>query len=262
MPLTLAARLGRSFLDSASGVKQAVSILDDSMAAVLRLAFLNHAVAWQTARQIVFTGVQAIPVVAGLGLAIGSVAVHFILRYLTEFGGYDYVGKVLTTSVLHEIGPLTVATVLLLRSGAAVISEIGIMQLRGEMNTLEAFGVDRTRFIYVPRLLALSLCAPCLTLIFSLVALVGGFFVLGYLHDITFGSYLDQLVQAATLTSLGIVLFKPMFMGAAAAVVCIRHGAGVTGSQAQIPMMLIRGMMLAMLAILAIEIAFTFLLSV
>lgn len=236
--------------------------MDGSMAAMLRFAFLNRAVAGQTAKQILFTGVQAVPVVAGLGLAIGSVAVHFILRYLTEFGGYDYVGRVLTTSVLHEIGPLAVATVLLLRSGSAVISEIGIMQLRGEMNTLEAFGVDRTRFLYLPRLLALALCAPCLTLVFSLVALVGGFFILGYLHNITFGSYLDQLVQSVTLTSLGILLFKPMFMGAAIAVVCIRHGACVTRSLAQIPVMLIRGMMLSMLAILGVEIAFTFILSV
>jgi phospholipid/cholesterol/gamma-HCH transport system permease protein len=262
MPLTLVARLGRSFLDSWQGVVQTVAVLDASMAALARLAFLNRAVRDQIVRHIYFSGVQALPVVLGLGLVIGTVSVHFILHYLTRLGGYEYVGQALTTSLLHEIAPLTVVMVMLLRSGTAIISEIGLMQLRGELNTLRIFGVDAARFLHLPRLLGLALSAPCLTIAFSLVALVGGFLILGYLHDITFGSYLDQLVQAVTLTSLVVVLLKPMVMAAAVAVVCIRHGMAVAGSYTRIPVMLIRGMMLAMLAVLAVEIVFTFVVSV
>jgi phospholipid/cholesterol/gamma-HCH transport system permease protein len=88
------------------------------------------------------------------------------------------------------------------------------------------------------------------------VALLGGYFTLGYFHDITFDNYVDQLLTAIDLQSIIPLTLKPFFMGLAVVLIAMEKGMTVRNSFTEVPIKLIRGMMHTAGCIIVIEIVF------
>lgn len=249
-------RLGRIAQDHFQTYTQMATILARMAGSFVRLSFLNHAVYRVLVRQIYFTAVQALPVIAIAALILGSITVHYILSILTGIGSYDKVGSFLITAMLHEIAPMTCCIIMLLRSGTAIISEVALMKINSELDTLNVLGVSISDYLYLPRILAFALCGPMLTISFVVVGLYGGFFTLGYFHDITFDNYLDQLYTAVEVKNIVIVVLKPLFMAVAVALACLQKGLTVHSSFTEVPIKLIQGMMLTVSILVFIEVAF------
>ncbi len=259
MPTSFVTRLGSRFLESTRMWLVIATIMQHSLRSLFRLEFLNQAIFRVTVRQLYFTAFQAIPIVCITALLIGSVAVDHLLNVLTSLNAYDQIGSYLIKSITHEIAPLICTIVLLLRSGSAVLSEMALMKINREMDTLSMLGIPLEQYLYLPRILAFALGGPCLTVIFSLVALLGGYFTLGYFHDITFDNYIEQLLEAVNLQSLIPLVLKPFFMGLAVVLIAIEKGITVRNAFTEVPIKLIRGMMHTAGCIIIIEIAFNLL---
>jgi phospholipid/cholesterol/gamma-HCH transport system permease protein len=232
------------------------TIAQQSTRALLRLACFNHAIFRVIVRQLYFTAFQAIPIVCLTALLIGSVLVDNLLNLLTSLNAYDQIGKYLITSITHELAPLICTIVLLLRSGSAVLSEMALMKINREMDTLSMLGIPIADYLYMPRILAFAIGGPCLTVIFSMVALLGGYFTLGYFHDITFANYIKQILDAVHLTSIIPLILKPFLMGLVVVLIAIEKGITVRNTFTEVPIKLIRGMMHTAGCIILIEIAF------
>jgi phospholipid/cholesterol/gamma-HCH transport system permease protein len=232
------------------------TIVQRTTGSIFCLAFMNPAVFRVIVRQLYFTAFQAIPIVCISALLIGSIAVDHLLNLLTNLNAYDQIGTYLIQSIMHELAPLVCTTVLLLRSGSAVLSEMALMKINREMDTLSMLGIPIEDYLYLPRILAFAVGGPCLTIIFSLVALLGGYFTLGYFHDITFDNYIDQLLSAVNLESLFPLVLKPFFMGLAVVLIALEKGITVRNAFTEVPIKLIRGMMHTAGCIVVIEIAF------
>ncbi|NCC25053.1 MAG: ABC transporter permease [Deltaproteobacteria bacterium] len=224
--------------------------------ALLCLRVLNPAVGRVVIRQIYFTAIQALPIVVFIALVIGSITVHYLLSILTGLGAYDRIGGYLIAAIMHEVAPLGCSLILLLRSGSAVIAEVALMKINKELNSLQMLDIDIDSYIFLPRLLAFALSAVTLTFCFTLTALLGGFFILGYFHDITFANYLDRIVDALHIESFLIATTKPLLMGACVGLVAMEKGMRVERSFSEVPIRLIHGMMQGMAFIVAIEVFF------
>jgi phospholipid/cholesterol/gamma-HCH transport system permease protein len=256
MPTSFVARLGSRFLESTRMWLVIATIVQRTTGSLFRLAFLNHAVFRVIVRQLYFTAFQAIPVVCISALLIGSITVDHLLDLLTNLNAYDQIGKYLIQAIMHVLAPLVCTTVLLLRSGSAVLSEMALMKINREMDTLSMLGIPIEDYLYLPRIVAFAIGGPCLTIIFSLVALLGGYFTLGYFHDITFDNYVDQLLTAIDLQSIIPLTLKPFFMGLAVVLIAMEKGMTVRNSFTEVPIKLIRGMIHTAGCIIVIEIVF------
>lgn len=145
--------------------------------------------------QIYFTAVQSFWLVSFIALITGSLAVLPISTGLSLFGQADLVGKILIAVISREIAPLFTAFIIIARSGTAIASELGNMQVNKEIDSLKSLGVDYASLIIFPRILAGVISLLCLNYVFNLMSLGGGYLVSNYIQPFSFSSYLYSLAN-------------------------------------------------------------------
>ena len=139
-------------------------------------------------------GVNALPVVALLGFLIGLIMAFQSAIPMRQFGADFLIPNIIGISMVRELGPLITAILLAGRSGSAFAAEIGTMKVTEEINALTTFGLDPTRFLVVPRVLAAIVVAPLLSVFATLMGVAGGYTVsasLGY----SFAFYADAVIK-------------------------------------------------------------------
>ena len=120
------------------------------------------------------TGLDAVPIVSLISFLMGLITAFQAAVQLTQFGADIYVANLVGLSIVRELGPLMTAIIAAGRSGAAFAAEIGTMKVSDEVDALTTMGLDRTRFLVTPKVLALLVMLPCLTLGADLVGILGG----------------------------------------------------------------------------------------
>ncbi len=125
-------------------------------------------------RHIYETGITAIPIVSLIAFLISVIVAYLGAQQLSRFGANIYVVDLVTISVLREMGVLLTAIIVAGRSGSAFAAEIGAMQLNEETDALRAMGINPVEVLVVPRILALVIALPLLTIIADAMGLAGG----------------------------------------------------------------------------------------
>ena len=182
-------------------------------------------------------GADAINITALLGFLIGLILAFQSAVAMGQFGAEVYVADLIVLSMFKEMGPLITAFVLASRSGSAYAAEIGTMKVNEELDALHTFGMDPVRFLVVPRVLALTMVLPLLTLFNILAALFGAQAVMSLL-GISPIVFWDRCRQTADLVDLFGGLAKTLIFGYfIAAIGCLRglytgKGASAVGDSA------------------------------
>ncbi|MGH7788635.1 MAG: MlaE family lipid ABC transporter permease subunit [Candidatus Binatia bacterium] len=122
-------------------------------------------------------GNDALPIVCLISFLMGLITAFQAAVQLRQFGADIYIANLVGLSITRELGPLMTAIIAAGRSGAAFAAEIGTMKVSEEVDALEAMGLDRTRFLVTPKVLALITMLPLLTLFADLVGILGGLVV-------------------------------------------------------------------------------------
>jgi phospholipid/cholesterol/gamma-HCH transport system permease protein len=125
-------------------------------------------------RHIYETGITAIPIVALIAFLISVIVAYLGAQQLARFGADIFVVDLVTIAVLREMGVLLTAIIVAGRSGSAFAAEIGVMQLNEETDALRAMGMNPIELLVVPRVLALIIALPLLTIIADAMGLAGG----------------------------------------------------------------------------------------
>ena len=138
-------------------------------------------------------GYEALPIVSLISFLMGLITAFQAATQLRQFGADIYVANLVGLSITRELGPLMTAIIASGRSGAAFAAEIGTMRVSEEVDALTAMGLDRTRFLVTPKVLALLFMLPCLTLFADLVGILGGLAVAMASLDIPAVVYFRQM---------------------------------------------------------------------
>ncbi len=188
-------------------------------------------------KQILFTGVDALPLIALVALAIGATSIIQSFSALTKFGGESFIGKILITVIIRELGPILTGFIVISRSGTAITTEIGNMMVSHEIEALEAMGIDPVRYIIFPRILGVTISLVSLNIYFDILAILGGFFVSKMIIVTSLSIFLEKMLQAMILSDLTISLLKGAIFGLLTAIICTFHGFSVKLSSTEVPQM-------------------------
>jgi phospholipid/cholesterol/gamma-HCH transport system permease protein len=120
-------------------------------------------------------GVNALPIILLLGLLIGMIVAVLAASVLESFGAMSMIPMIVSVGMVREFAPLITAVFLAGRCGSFFAAEIGTMKVTEELDALETFGLNRMRFLVVPRVLAAMLTTPMLTVFFMFSGLLGGY---------------------------------------------------------------------------------------
>ncbi|MBP1857048.1 ABC transporter permease [Rhizobium herbae] len=175
-------------------------------------------------------GVQAVPIITLMSFLIGAIIAQqgaFQLRY---FGAELFVVDLVGILQLREIGVLLTAIMIAGRSGSAITAEIGSMKMREEIDALKVMGLSPIGILVFPRLVALTVALPLLTIIANFSALTGAAVVTWSYSGITFATFLARLQEAVDFSSVLAGMIKAPFMALIIGVVAAVEGLKVGGS--------------------------------
>jgi phospholipid/cholesterol/gamma-HCH transport system permease protein len=164
---------------------------------------------WPALRlQLHFTGMLSCVIIVVSALFIGMVVGLQGYHTLEKFGAETQLGQLLALSICRELGPVISALLFAGRAGSALTAEIGLMKATEQLASMDMMGVDPLGRIIYPRFLAGVIALPILALIFSSVAIFGGYFIgvqwLG-LDSGSFWSNMQSVVDFHTDVLSGII---------------------------------------------------------
>ncbi len=200
-------------------------------------------------KQVLFTGVNALPVIALVSLALGGIAIVQSLTLLPRIGGEALVGKILITVIVRELGPILTGFIVIGRSGTAITTEIGNMVVSHEIQALEAMGVDPIRYIVIPRIFGVTASLVCLNIYFDIFALVGGFLVSKMVLVTSFSVFLQNMLESMAISDITISLLKGFIFGILISLICTFRGFSVRVSSTEVPQMTSKAVVSAITAL-------------
>ncbi|MBN1351728.1 ABC transporter permease [candidate division KSB1 bacterium] len=160
------------------------------------------------AMQMVHIGVNSIPIVTIITFLVGLIIAMQSAYQLERFGASIYVADLVGVSITRELGPLITAIILAGRSGSAITAELGTMKVSEEIDALTTMGINPVKFLVAPRLLAMAIMVPCLTLLADLMGIVGGMVLAINALDIDLTRYFMQTINALVFKDLITGLIK------------------------------------------------------
>ncbi|MBS3647064.1 MlaE family lipid ABC transporter permease subunit [Pseudaminobacter sp. 19-2017] len=175
-------------------------------------------------------GVGAIPVITLMSTIVGAIVAQQGAFQLRFFGAEIFVVDLVGILVLRELGVLLTAIMIAGRSGSAITAEIGSMKMREEVDALKVIGLNPIGVLVFPRLLALLIALPCLTILSDFAALAGAIFISWTYSGISPASFIDRLHVAIDTGTILAGLIKAPFMAIVIGVISSLEGLKVGGS--------------------------------
>lgn len=190
--------IGRAAAHVGRDLRLQVRFIGETTAALAAAAMKPQTVRWRDVWRIAErAGADALPIVALISFLLGMILAFQSAVPMKRFGAEIFVADLIALSMLRELGPLMTAILLAGRSGAAFAAEIGTMRVNQEVDALTTMGLDPVRFLVTPRIIALLLMTPLLTLFANVVGLLGGAVTMQTfgIPFITFFREADQAVE-------------------------------------------------------------------
>jgi len=174
--------------------------------------------------QVEQTGPRSLPIVSLVSFLVGLIVAYMGAAQLVRFGAQTYIADLVTVGVVREIAALLVGIVLAGRVGAAFAAQIGSMRANEEVDALKTLGVNPVDHLVLPRVLALLIVGPLLTVFGALVGMGVGWLVAVAIYGVTPLEYLFKSVEALTLPHVLVGLLKGTVYAVLVALAGCRQG--------------------------------------
>jgi phospholipid/cholesterol/gamma-HCH transport system permease protein len=193
-------------------------------ARTLAWTFWRRPVKGTLADSVYFVGVLTAPVVMVTGLFIGMVLAVYAYESFKMFGMASSQGAYINLSLVKELGPVLVATMLAGRVGSAMAAELATMRITEQVDALSCLGVNPIHYLVVPRFLACLLIIPLLTILADCAGVFGGALISVQVFNIESHHYWMHTRGAIDAWDMMTGLVKPLFFGAIIALVSCQRG--------------------------------------
>ena len=200
-------------------------------------------------------GAQALPIVSLISFLIGLIMAFVGNVQLASFGASLYVADLVGIAMVREMGVVMTGIIMSGRTGAAFAAHLGSMKANEEIDALRTFGFDPFDFLVLPRLLALVLMMPLLTLYANCVGILGGMLV-GAAVGIPPVLFWNETLTAVTLTTALLGVLKSVFFGAVIAMSGCLQGMHAGNSSAAVGEATTRAVVASITAIIVLDSAF------
>jgi phospholipid/cholesterol/gamma-HCH transport system permease protein len=168
-------------------------------------------------------GVDALPIVGLLSFMLGIVVAYQGADQLRQYGANIFVADLVGLSMLREFAPLITAIIIAGRSGSAYAAQIGTMSVTEEIDAMRTLGIAPIDLLVLPKLLALVIALPLLTVFADVLGVIGGMIMARAQLGVGFGEFLDRFVKAVSITAYLIGICKaPVFAAIIAVVGCFQ----------------------------------------
>lgn len=225
-PIRSFRRLGQIILLACHGMGHALMMLGGA-SLYIRTVWKPRA-RHETATQLYITGIKSLGVITVVAFFTGMILALQTGLELRRFGQEVNIGTAVTIVMIREMGPFMTGLIIAASVGSAIAAQLGTMAVSEEISALEVMSINPNRFLVMPRLVALALMMPILTIYTNLLGILGGGIVGSTQLGVAFGAYLDNATRYAENKDLFVGLFKAVVFGIIIATVACYQGLNTT----------------------------------
>ncbi len=217
-------RAGTAVVDTGTAAVEVLTFVGEACAAFAGLFTGRVKIRWSQFGPLLHeVGVRALPIITLVGTLVGLILAFGAAVQLRQLGVQIFVADLVGISVSQEVGALITAIILAGRTGAAFAAQLGSMQVNEEIDALTTAGIPPVQFLVLPRMLALILMTPLLTIYTDLFGMVGGGLVAVTVLDLSLTTYVTRLIQVVTMTDFLMGLVRASVFGVLIALAgCLR----------------------------------------
>jgi phospholipid/cholesterol/gamma-HCH transport system permease protein len=250
--------VGRAAMALASRVTSTVGFVGELAWSCRRVARRPRSVHLRELPDLVAkVGADAVPIVLLIDFLMGFVTAYMAARQLQLFGANLFVADLVGISMARELCPLMTAIIVLGRSGAAFTAEIGSMKVSDEIDALRTFGLPPVGWLVVPRVLALAVVLPVLTLLGDVVATIGGGVVAVTSLGLTAHGYLNQLALSVVGWDVGTGIIKSVAFALTIGIISCQQGFAASGGAEDVGRRTTSTVVTSLLALVVLDAVFT-----
>jgi phospholipid/cholesterol/gamma-HCH transport system permease protein len=154
-------------------------------------------------------GVGSLPIVMMIGFFSGAVMSLQMARALTTYGATGQIGQIVSITLVRELGPVLTAVLVAGRNASGIASELGSMKVTEQIDAMRALGTDPIQKLVTPRMIAMAVVLPLLTVIADFIGLIGGYLIAVSLLGIPSSQFWTPAWKALEYNDLAQGLMKP-----------------------------------------------------
>ncbi len=164
----------------------------------------------ETLEQMYLIGVGSLFFVMLTGISAGQAMAVQFSNELADFGSKGYLGRVMAIAIIRELGPVLAGLMVAARVASGITAELGSMKSSNQIDALIAFGINPVKKLAAPRLIALIIMVPVLTILCDVISLLGGWIIAIFIAHITSTTYWVAVKERLIFGNLFIGLAKPV----------------------------------------------------
>jgi phospholipid/cholesterol/gamma-HCH transport system permease protein len=158
-------------------------------------------------------GAQALPIVSLISLLVGLIVAFVGAIQLKIFGAQIYVASLVGIAMVRALAAIMTGIIMSGRTGASFAARLGTMQVNEEIDALKTLGISPMEFLVLPRMLALFLMMPLLSLYADLMGILGGFVIGVSMLDLNFMEYYNKTRESVSMNDFWVGLFSAAVFG-------------------------------------------------
>ncbi|MCS6873285.1 MAG: ABC transporter permease [Pyrinomonadaceae bacterium] len=201
-------------------------------------------------QQIDIIGVGSTPIILLTGFFTGAVLVLQSFQILAYYGAQSQVGRMVTFSLFRELGPVLAGLMVAGRIGSAITAELGSMVVSQQIDAMRALGTDPVKKLVAPRIIALLVALPLLTVVANVSGIIGGGITSKYIFNLDTTVFISSVLDAITTKNIIVTLVKPFFFGLIIGSVACYKGLGTTGGTVGVGISTTRSVVLSSIVII------------
>ncbi len=258
------ARIGRNTWQGLADSYGLLAFVGETTLAFVRWLGAPRRIRWRPIlHNVQSAGLEALPITGLLTFLLGVVIAYQGAEQLQRVGANIYIADLVGLAMVRELSPLITAIIVAGRSGSAYAAQIGTMRVTEEVDALRTIGVPPLDILVLPKVLALVLALPLLTVYTDAMGVLGGMVMARAQLGVSFGTFIDRLEDAVSLTSYLIGVGKtPVFAVIIATVGCfqgLQVSASAESVGRQTTVSVVQAIFLVILADALFSIAFSWL---
>lgn len=246
--------VGKAAIDGAKNSKEILFFIGKTVLLAFTPSSWDRSTRTVLIKQIYFTSVQILPFFLAISIFFGASVVGVVIGALESLNLTNVLGKSALSFMVTELAPLTTVALLSLRSSSATNTEIAVMRVNSELDTLEAYGIDTNRYLIMPRMVSMVLSCGALSTIFIIISATLGSVVGVAIFGMSYELYFAKIVQFASIDLVIFLYLKTLLFGIIISVIPIHSGINAKKMLSFIPVSVLNGMVGIFKAILLVEV--------
>ena len=218
-------RLGQAMLDVGDHGRAALRLLGQLALDMGRLLRHPARAPWRDISGHLYRiGATALPITALVGFLIGVVLAYLMSQQLRQFGADIFIVNILGIALVRELGPVLAAILIAGRSGSAITAQIGVMRVTEELDAMRVMGIARGFRLVLPRVIAMAVAMPLLSVWTTMAALLGGMLAADLAMGLSPAYFFAALPKTVAISNLGLAVAKSAAFGVLIALIACHYG--------------------------------------